>query len=76
MKFPPPPFLRRSTADRAKEFLRVLWSNLGVSFSFSPKNIIPLKFGNFYKVRTIKKTIFLNSILSISLLLSHRNDAF
>ena len=58
-----------------KTFLQVLWSNLGV-FSFSLKNIVLMKFGSLYKIRTIEKNTFFDSTFSVLLLLSHRNDIF
>ena len=41
--------------------LRVLWLYLGVPFCFSLNNIVPMKFGSLYKIRSIEKNTLFNS---------------
>ena len=74
MKFPPP-FSAVVQPIGFKTFLQVLWSNLDASL-FSLKNIVLMKFGSLYKIRTIEKNTFFDSTFCILLLLSHRNDTF
>ena len=60
-----PKYLRHDKRYRAEIFTTHTRRNLGWVLFFISKNIVPVSFGSFYKIRTIKKTSVFQGVFGI-----------